>query len=232
MARKQISLLALWDDPDLATLSAPRIANMQITSAKIPPSRNARAEEDLSKPYLLVEFLRARLSAQARNKMRPSESKIHPERPVSAFTSGTGKNACAPKLFLWFFVSAPREKAPPQFHRHTVAGRPPRKSLEKIRQLLEEPSAANTPLVLRRSKCLRRDSAPPLGGNSGSVRPRPNTRLPEAPAPIPYRLLELFLRIPHLKVSRPLCRQLSRSNRAAPHALKFESSIPLSGHLL
>jgi hypothetical protein len=120
-ARKSNSLLALWDDPDLAPLRAAALQNMQSNSAK-DPSKPQLSREEIEQTSSLLE--NSFVLGYLRKPETKSTAAKSPDRPWNGMFfvyDRTGKELLLAKTVLRF---RSQEKEPPQISSTTVAGAP------------------------------------------------------------------------------------------------------------
>src|SRR6267143_4563205 len=120
-ARKSNSLLALWDDPDIAPLRAAALQNMQSSSAK-DPSKPQLSREEIEQTSSLLEnsFVLGYLR-KPETKSANAKSTDHPFNGMFLVYDRTGKELLLAKTMLRFRT---QEKEPPQISTVTVAGAP------------------------------------------------------------------------------------------------------------
>jgi hypothetical protein len=120
-ARKSNSLLALWDDPDLAPLRAAALQNMQSSSEK-DPSKPQLSREEIEQTSSLLEnsFVFGYLR-KPETKSAPAKSTDRPWNGMFFVYDRTGKELLLAKTVLRF---RSQEKEPPQISTITVAGAP------------------------------------------------------------------------------------------------------------
>ena len=117
-ARKSNSLLALWDDPDLAPMRAAALQNLQGSSAK-DPSKPQLSREEIEQTSSLLEnsfvvgYLRKPETKAA------AESTDHPWNGMFFVYDRTGKETLLDQAILRLHA---QEKEPPQISSITVAG--------------------------------------------------------------------------------------------------------------
>src|ERR1700730_804133 len=127
-ARKSNSLLALWDDPDLAPLRAAALQSMQGSSTK-DPSKPQLTREEIEQNSALLKIPSALVY------LRKPETKVPAAKPVDHPWNGmffvydrTGKEHLLEQTILRFHAE---EKEPPQISSITVAGGPALKIARK-----------------------------------------------------------------------------------------------------
>ena len=127
-ARKSNSLLALWDDPDLAPLRAAALHNMQSSSAK-DPSQPPLSREEIEQTSSLLEnsFVLGYLR-KPETKSAAAKVTDHPWNGMFFVYDRTGKELLLAKTILRF---RSQEKEPPQVSTITVAGAPALKIARK-----------------------------------------------------------------------------------------------------
>ena len=120
-ARKSNSLLALWDDPDLAPLRAAALQNMQSSSDR-DPSKPKLSREEIEQTSSLLEnsFVFGYLR-KPETKSAAAKSTDRPWNGMFFVYDRTGKELLLAKTVLRF---RSQEKEPPQVSTITVAGAP------------------------------------------------------------------------------------------------------------
>ena len=120
-ARKSNSLLALWDDPDLAPLRAAALQNMQSSSDR-DPSKPKLSREEIEQTSSLLEnsFVFGYLR-KPETKSAAAKSTDRPWNGMFFVYDRTGKELLLAKTVLRF---RSQEKEPPQISTITVAGAP------------------------------------------------------------------------------------------------------------
>src|SRR6266403_1405751 len=226
-ARKSNSLLALWDDPDLAPLRAAALQNMQSSSDR-DPSKPQLSREEIEQTSSLLEnsfvfgYLRKpETKAAAANKT---------ERPWNGMFfvyDRTGKELLLAKTVLRFRT---QEKEPPQISSITVAGAPALKIARKndVTYWTERGKYAvgSADLTVFEEILARLD-----GKSSGSSLAQIAT-YQEAEPLLHGGVLEFFLRVPQLRDFAPEAPANSPVKiEPVLNALKLESIHSLSGHL-
>ncbi len=127
-ARKANSLLALWDDPDLAPLRAAALQNMQSSSAKDPSKPQLTREEIEQTSSLLENSFVLGYLRKPETKAPAAKSNEHPWNGMFLVYDRTGKELLLAKTVLRFRT---QEKEPPQISTVTVAGAPALKIARK-----------------------------------------------------------------------------------------------------
>src|SRR6266436_5022256 len=127
-ARKSNSLLALWDDPDLAPLRAAALQNMQNSSAKDPSKPQLTREEVEQTSSLLENSFVLGYLRKPETKSAAAKSAEHPWNSMFFVYDRTGKELLLAKTILRF---RSQEKEPPQVSTITVAGAPALKLARK-----------------------------------------------------------------------------------------------------
>ncbi|MCU1243728.1 MAG: hypothetical protein JWO71_4454 [Candidatus Acidoferrum typicum] len=120
-ARKSNSLLALWDDPDVAPLRAAALQNMQSSSDR-DPSKPQLSREEIEQTSSLLEnsFVFGYLR-KPETKAAPAKSTDRPWNGMFFVYDRTGKELLLAKTVLRF---RSQEKEPPQISTITVGGAP------------------------------------------------------------------------------------------------------------
>ena len=225
-ARKSNSLLALWDDPDLAPLRAAALQNMQSNSEKDPSKRQLSREEIeqtsslLENSFVLGYLRKPETRAAAKTGERPWNGMFF-------VYDRTGKELLLAKTVLRFRT---QEKEAPQISTITVAGAPALKIERKdsVTYWTERGKYAvgSSELGVFEEILARLD-----GKTSGSSLAQV-AAYQEAQPLLQGGLLEFFLRVPQLKDFA------SAAPANAPFkiepvldALKLQSIHSLSGHL-
>jgi len=157
MPERQILVLALWDDPDLAPLRAAALQNMQSSSAK-DPSKSQLSREELEQTSSLLEnsFVLGYLR-KPETKAPAAKFNEHPWNGMFLVYDRTGKELLLAKTVLRFLH--PGKRASANFHRHRRRRPRAQNRSKRQRQLLDR--ARQIRRRLRRSQCLRGDSCPP-----------------------------------------------------------------------
>jgi hypothetical protein len=127
-ARKSNSLLALWDDPDLAPMRAAALQNMQSSSAKDPSTPRLSREEIEQTSSLLENSFVLGYLRKPETKSPAAKSAEHPFNGMFFVYDRTGKELLLAKTILRF---RSQEKEPPQVSTITVAGAPALKLARK-----------------------------------------------------------------------------------------------------
>src|SRR5258708_26535975 len=117
-ARKSNSLLALWDDPNLAPLRAAALQNMQNGSAKDPSKPQLTREEVEQTSSLLENSFVLGYLRKPEAKSAATKSTDHPWNGMFFVYDRTVKELLLAKTILRF---RSQEKAPPQTSSITVA---------------------------------------------------------------------------------------------------------------
>ena len=120
-ARKSNSLLALWDDPDLAPLRAAALQNMQSSSERNPSKPQLSREEIEQTSSLLENSFVFGYLRKPETKSAAAKSTERPWNGMFFVYDRTGKELLLAKTVLRFRT---QEKEPPQISTITVAGAP------------------------------------------------------------------------------------------------------------
>src|SRR5258708_40114991 len=127
-ARKANSLLALWDDPDLAPLRAAALQNMQSSSAKDPSKPQLTREEIEQTSSLLENSFVLGYLRKPESKVPAAKSTEHPWNGMFLVYDRTGKKSHLAKTGLRFRT---QNKEPPQISTLTRSGAPALKIARK-----------------------------------------------------------------------------------------------------
>ncbi len=226
-ARKSNSLLALWDDPDLAPLRAAALQNMQSSSAK-DASKPQLSREEIEQTSSLLEnsFVLGYLR-KPETKSAAAKSAEHPWNGMFFVYDRTGKELLLAKTILRF---RSQEKEPPQVSAITVAGAPALKIARKndVTYWTERGKYAvgSADLTVFEEILARLD-----GKSSGSSLAQ-IAAYQEAEPLLHGGVLEFFLRVPQLRDFAPEAPANSPVKiEPVLNALKLESIHSLSGHL-
>ncbi len=226
-ARKSNSLLALWDDPDLAPLRAAALQNMQSSSAK-DASKPQLSREEIEQTSSLLEnsFVLGYLR-KPETKSAAAKSAEHPWNGMFFVYDRTGKELLLAKTILRF---RSQEKEPPQVSVITVAGAPALKIARKndVTYWTERGKYAvgSADLTVFEEILARLD-----GKSSGSSLAQ-IAAYQEAEPLLHGGVLEFFLRVPQLRDFAPEAPANSPVKiEPVLNALKLESIHSLSGHL-
>jgi len=226
-ARKSNSLLALWDDPDLAPLRAAALQNMQSSSAK-DASKPQLSREEIEQTSSLLEnsFVLGYLR-KPETKSAAAKSAEHPWNGMFFVYDRTGKELLLAKTILRF---RSQEKEPPQVSAITVAGAPALKIARKndVTYWTERGKYAvgSADLTVFEEILARLD-----GKSSGSSLAQ-IASYQEAEPLLHGGVLEFFLRVPQLRDFAPEAPANSPVKiEPVLNALKLESIHSLSGHL-
>ena len=225
-ARKSNSLLALWDDPDLAPMRAAALQNLQGSSAK-DPSKPQLSREEIEQTSSLLEnsfvvgYLRKPETKAA------AKSTDHPWNGMFFVYDRTGKETLLDQAILRLHA---QEKEPPQISSITVAGAGALKIARKtdVTYWTERGKyAVGAADISVFEEILSR-----LDGKSSASSLAQNAAYQEAEPVLRGGLLEFFLRVPQLKDFAPDM-PANSPVKIEPllNALKFDSIHSLSGHL-
>jgi hypothetical protein len=226
-ARKSNSLLALWDDPDLAPLRAAALQNLQGSSAK-DPSKPQLSREEIERTSSLLEnsFVVGYLR-KPETKAAAAKSADHPWNGMFFVYDRTGKELLLEQTMLRFHA---QEKEPPQISSITVAGAPALKIARKtdITYWTERGKYA----VGAADLTVFEEILTRLDGKSSASSLAQSAAYQEAEPVLRGGLLEFFLRVPQLKDLAPDM-PANSPVKIEPllNALKFDSVHSLSGHL-
>jgi hypothetical protein len=226
-ARKSNSLLALWDDPDLAPLRAAALQNMQSGSDR-DPSKPKLSREEIEQTSSLLE--NSFVFGYLRKPDTKSEAAKSTDRPWNGMFfvyDRTGKELLLAKTVLRF---RSQEKEPPQISTITVAGAPALKIERKdsVTYWTERGKYAvsSSELGVLEEILARLD-----GKASGSSLAQ-SAAYQEAQALLHGGLLEFFLRIPQYKdFASAVPANSPVKIEPILDALKLESIHSLSGHV-
>jgi hypothetical protein len=226
-ARKSNSLLALWDDPDLAPLRAAALQNMQSGSDR-DPSKPKLAREEIEQTSSLLEnsFVFGYLR-KPETKSAAAKSTDRPWNGMFFVYDRTGKELLLAKTVLRF---RSQEKEPPQISTITVAGAPALKIERKdsVTYWTERGKYAvsSSELGVLEEILARLD-----GKTSGSSLAQ-SAAYQEAQPLFHGGLLEFFLRIPQFKDFASAV-PANSPVKVEPilDALKLESIHSFSGHV-
>jgi len=226
-ARKSNSLLALWDDPDLAPLRAAALQNMQSSSAK-DASKPQLSREEIEQTSSLLEnsFVLGYLR-KPETKSAAAKSAEHPWNGMFFVYDRTAKELLLAKTILRF---RSQEKEPPQVSAITVAGAPALKIARKndVTYWTERGKYAvgSADLTVFEEILARLD-----GKSSGSSLAQ-IAAYQEAEPLLHGGVLEFFLHVPQLRDFAPEAPANSPVKiEPVLNALKLESIHSLSGHL-
>jgi len=226
-ARKANSLLALWDDPDLAPLRAAALQNMQSSSAKDPSKPQLTREEIEQTSSLLENSFVLGYLRKPETKAPAAKSNEHPWNGMFLVYDRTGKELLLAKTVLRFRT---QEKEPPQISTITVAGAPALKIARKdsVSYWTERGKYAVGSADLN----VFEEILARLDGKSVGSSLAQTPAYQEAQPLFHTGLLEFFLRIPHLKdFASALPANSPVQIEPLLDALKLESIHSLSGHL-
>src|SRR5882762_10671530 len=226
-ARRANSLLALWDDPDLAPLRAAALQNMQSSSTK-DPSKPQLSREEIEQTSSLLEnsFVLGYLR-KPESKSANAKSTDRPWNGMFLVYDRTGKELLLAKTMLRFRT---QEKEPPQTSIITVAGAPALKISRKdsVSYWTERGKYAVGSADLN----VFEEILARLDGKSVGSSLAQTPAYQEAQPLFHTGLLEFFLRIPHLKdFASALPANSPVQIEPLLDALKLESIHSLSGHL-
>ncbi len=227
-ARKSNSLLALWDDPDLAPLRAAALQNMQSSSAK-DPSQPQLSREEIEQTSSLLEnsFVLGYLRKPETKPAAAAKSADHPWNGMFFVYDRTGKELLLAKTILRF---RSQEKEPPQVSTITVAGAPALKIARKtdVTYWTERGKYAvgSADLAVFEEILARLDAKSP--GSSLAQ----TAAYQEAEPLLHGGVLEFFLRVSQLRDFAPdLPANSPVKIDPMLNALKLEAIHSLSGHL-
>jgi len=226
-ARKSNSLLALWDDPDLAPMRAAALQNMQSSSGK-DPSQPPLSREEIEQTSSLLEnsFVLGYLR-KPETKSAAAKSTEHPWNGMFFAYDRTGKELLLAKTILRFRA---QEKEPPQVSTITVAGAPALKIARKtdVTYWTERGKYAvgSADLTVFEEILAR------LDGKSSASSLAQTAAYQEAAPLLHGGVLEFFLHVPQLRDFAPEA-PANSPFKIDPilNALKLESIHSLSGHL-
>jgi len=228
-ARKSNSLLALWDDPDLAPMRAAALQSMQSSSAK-DPSKPQLSREEIEQTSSLLEnsFVLGYLR-KPETKLAAAKSADHPWNGMFFVYDRTGKELLLAKTILRF---RSQEKEPPQVSIITVAGAPALRLARKNNDVTywteRGKYAVGSADLTVFEEILARLDAKPSGNSLAQV-----ASYQEAEPLLHGGVLEFFLRIPQLKDFAPDA-PANSPFKIDPmlNALKLDAIHSLSGHLV
>lgn len=229
-ARKSNSLLALWDDPELAPVRAAMFDNIQSSSEK-DPSKPKLTRQDVEETASLLEnsFVFGYIR---KPETKPPVAKKSTERPwngIYLVYDRTGKEAVLAKNILRFRSN---EKEPSQVSQITVAGLPAIKIERKdaVTYLSEHGKYAVIAgeLGVFEEILNRLDSKSPSASSLAQT-----AAYQEAEPLLRGGVIEFFLRIPQLKDFAPPA-PTDSPVKIGPvlDALKLESIHSLCGHIV
>ena len=227
-ARKSNSLLALWDDPDLAPLRAAALQNMQSSSPKDsskPQMSRAEIEETSS---LLENSLVLGYIGKPETKAAAAKSGDHPWNGLFFVYDRTGKEVLLAKTILRF---RSQEKEPPQASTITVAGAPALKLARKdsVTYWTERGKYA----VGAADLGVFEEILARLDGKPSASSLAQNAAYQEAQQMLRGGLLEFFLRVPQLKDFAPEApANVPIKIEPILTAIRLDSVHSLSGHLV
>ncbi len=226
-ARKSNSLLALWDDPDLAPLRAAALQNAQNGSAK-DPSKPQLSRQEIEETSSLLEnsFVFGYLRKPETKSAAP-KSAGRPWNGMFFVYDRTGKELLLAKTVLRF---RSQQKEPPQVSTITAAGAPALKIAQKdsVTYWTERGKYA----VGSADLGVFEEILARLDGKSASSSLAQTAAYQEAQPLFHGGLLEFFLHVPQLKDFAPAAPADSPIKiEPVLDALKLESVHSLSGHL-
>jgi hypothetical protein len=226
-ARGANSLLALWDDPDLAPLRADALQSMQSSSAK-DPSKPQLSREEIEQTSSLLEnsFVLGYLR-KPETKAAGARSTDHPWNGIFFIYDRTGKETLLAKTVLRFRT---QEKEPPQVSTITVAGAPALKIARKdsVNYWTERGKYA----VGAADLSVFEEILARLDGKSAGQSLAQTAAYQEAQPLFHTGLLDFFLRVPQLKdFASSLPANSPVKIEPLLDALKLDSIHSLSGHL-
>jgi hypothetical protein len=226
-ARKSNSLLALWDDPDIAPLRAAALQNMQSDSER-DPSKPKLSREEIEQTSSLLEnsFVLGYLRKPEAKSVAPKST----ERPWNGMFfvyDRTGKEILLAKTVLRFRA---QEKEPPQISTITVAGAPALKIERKdsVTYWTERGKyAVGSSELGAFEEILAR-----LDGKAAGPSLAQSAAYQEAQPLLHGGLLEFFLRVPQLKDFASAA-PANSPVKIEPilDAIKLQSIHSLSGHV-
>src|ERR1700726_1454141 len=226
-ARQSNSLLALWDDPDLAPLRAAALQNAQGGSAKDPSKPQLSREEIEQTSSLLENSFVIGYLRKPEAKAAAAKSADHPWNGMFFVYDRSGKETLLDQTILRFHA---QEKEPPQISSITVAGAPALKIARKtdVTYWTERGKYAvgASDLTVFEEILTRLDAKSPASSLAQTA------AYQEAEPLVRGGLLEFFLRVPQLKDFAPDM-PANSPVKIEPllNALKFDSVHSLSGHL-
>ena len=226
-ARKSNSLLALWDDPDLAPMRAAALQNMQSSSAKDPSQPQLSREEIEQTSSLLENSFVFGYLRKPETKTAPAKSTDRPWNGMFFVYDRTGKELLLAKTVLRF---RSQEKEPPQISTITVAGAPALKIERKdsVTYWTERGryAVSSSELGVLEETLARLD-----GKTSGSSLAQ-TAAYQEAEPLVHGGVLEFFLRVPQLKDFASAAPANSPVQiEPVLDAIKLQSIHSLSGHV-
>jgi hypothetical protein len=227
-ARKSNSLLALWDDPDLAPLRAAALQNAQNGSAK-DPSKPQLTREEIEQTSSLLEnsFVLGYLRKPETKSAAAAKPADRPWNGMFFVYDRTGKELLLAKTVLRF---RSQEKEPPQVSAITAAGAPALKIERKdsVTYWTERGKYA----VGSADLAVFEEILARLDGKSATSSLAQTAAYQEAQPLLRGGVLEFFLRVPQLKDFAPAAPPNAPFKiEAALDALKLESLHSLCGHL-
>ena len=226
-ARKSNSLLALWDDPDLAPLRAAALQSMQGSSTKDPSKPQLTREEIEQTSALLENSFALGYLRKPETKTAVAKSADHPWNGMFFVYDRTGKERLLEQTILRFHA---QEKEPPQISSITVAGAPALKIARKtdVTYWTERGKYA----VGAADLTVFEEILTRLDGKSPTSSLAQTAAYQEAEPLVRGGLLEFFLRVPQLKDFAPDM-PANSPVKVEPllSALKFDSIHSLCGHL-
>jgi hypothetical protein len=228
-ARKSNSLLALWDDPDLAPMRAAALQNMQSSSAKDPSTPRLSREEIKQTSSLLENSFVLGYLRKSETKSPAAKSTEHAFNGMFFVYDRTGKELLLAKTILRF---RSQEKEPPQVSTITVAGAPALKLVRKNNDVTYwtergKYAVGSADLAVFEEILARLDSKP-SGNSLAQV-----ASYQEAEPLLHGGVLEFFLRIPQLRDFAPdLPANSPFKIDPMLNALKLDAIHSLSGHLV
>lgn len=226
-ARKANSLLALWDDPDLAPLRAAALQNMESSSAKDPSKPQLTPEEIEQTSSLLENSFVLGYLRKPETKSTAAKSTDHPWNGIFFVYDRTGKELLLAKTVLRFRA---QEKEPPQVSTITVAGAPALKIARKdnVSYWTERGKYA----VGSGDLNVFEEILARLDGKSFGSSLAQTPAYQEAQAVFHGGLLEFFLRVPQLKdFASSLPANSPVKIEPVLDALRLDSIHSLAGHL-
>ena len=226
-ARKSNSLLALWDDPDLAPLRAAALQNMQSSSER-DPSKPQLSREEIERTSSLLEnsFVFGYLR-KPEAKSAAAKSTDRPWNGMFFAYDRTGKEVLLAKTVLRF---RSQEKDPPQISTMTVAGAPALK-IERKDSVIYWTERGKYAVSSSELGVLEEILARLDGKTSGSSLAQ-SAVYQEAEPLVHGGLLEFFLRVPQFKdFASAVPTNSPVKIEPILDALKVESIHSLSGHV-
>jgi hypothetical protein len=226
-ARKSNSLLALWDDPNLAPLRAAALQNMQNGSAKDPSKPQLTREEVEQTSSLLENSFVLGYLRKPEAKSAATKSTDHPWNGMFFVYDRTGKELLLAKTILRF---RSQEKEPPQISSINVAGAPALKIERKdnVTYWTERGKYAVGSADLN----VLEEILARLDGKSATSSLAQTAAYQEAQPLLHGGVLEFFLRVPNLTDFAPTA-PADSPVKIEPilDAIKLDSIHSLSGHL-